>query len=226
MGVMNIEPWKERILNGEPQSATLARMELLLTMQCEGRSNADICAALGVDNTRLWQLRNHSAFKKMWSQFLEETRSETKDEFIRRSKAAGQRIELLANQQANLRVALSANQDILDRAGFRPKQEVENTYVLRIERGTLDTISAAARESGVLGAGRAPRILEAYGKVEPILPDEGDPRQAEIDWPPPPTDGGLCPDARPENPDARSSRSLQDDHRIRGLPDLAPHRQQ
>jgi hypothetical protein len=190
----------------------------LLDMKSRGLSRTQKAEALGVDSTRIWQLEREPAFQAAWDRFVEQAMQEVRAQFMARSEKAGERIERLADQQANLRVALSANQDILDRAGFKPKQEIENVHVVRIERGTLEVFARAARE---VGAGGSPPVVAGILEAELVLPDEGSPGPDEVDDPDPQGDGGLHPDPGTEDPSPGAPRPLQDDDRIGGLPNLA-----
>src|SRR6185503_2905769 len=190
----------------------------LLELKARGASRSEKAEALGISYASVYPLEQDPAFKKAWNEFVEQTMTTVKEQFIARAEGAGARIERLANQDVNLRVALSASQDILDRAGFKPKQEVENVHIVRIERADLQLFSETARE---LGTGRTPGVVEGEFKVLPVLSHEDPSEEESPGEAPSHRDGGFHSDEGSEDSHAGASRPLQDDNRLRGLPPLA-----
>lgn len=192
----------------------------ILERQIDGASRNQIAADLGIHPTRVWQITQTEEYKKIYESLTKSIVEDVKMKFLTRSGEAGDRIFALMKQDQNLRVSLTAAQDLLDRGGFKPKTEVENVITVRLERKRIDLISETARE---LGAGYIEGVATHLSEEEPLLLDESDPGQGQADEPASLGDVQLHPGRGTEDLDASTAGSLQNNNRVGGLSDLAPH---
>ena len=199
-------------MNGSERSLNLLEMIL------EGKTRAEIAEILGVTPFTVYKLQQHPEFIKLRDDVLQGLTQDLKTRFSVRAAEAADKVYDLALHARAERVALAASQDILDRAGYKPKTEVENLHVVRFERSRLDLIAATARE---LGPGYIEGVAKVLEPEEPVLSNQSSPGQEQTSLPFAPGDVRLHPAPRTEDPRASTTWPLQDDDRERGIPDMA-----
>ena len=191
----------------------------LVDLKIQGLSRTEIAQRLDIHPTRVWQLTQLPEFKKLWEGVVEHVMQEVRAKFAARASQAADVEHGLMLGSPNDRIKLDAAKDILDRAGYKPKEVVESVVSVRIDSGRLALIAESAN---LIRAGRAPRVVEDAREELALLSHESDSRtlkarkafthRSQLVHP----DGGHT-----EGFGVSAERPLQDNDRLGGLPNMA-----
>jgi hypothetical protein len=141
----------------------------IIELTLAGHSRVSIAQQLGIDATRIWQIRQTPEYRTLYDQALGDTMDEVRDNFKIRARDAADRIYRLSQQAQSEKVQLAASQDVLDRGGLKPKMEVEVNNIVRLGRDVLELFARTALE---LGTRSTPPLLARVIDSECVLPDQ------------------------------------------------------
>jgi hypothetical protein len=148
---------------------SLQRCVRILDLRLGGSTVTEIATILDLHPRVVYGVMSTAEYKQVAANAVEAVSAAVKERFVLRAEAHAQNIDDLAFRADKSSVRLAASKDILDRAAATnavTKGGDGERVAVHISIGDIKLIAETTQQ---LGAGRAPRILEAAIEGEPVF---------------------------------------------------------